>query len=78
MTNLQDSQYLIWSNRKHLWWRPNGCGYTTHLASAGHHTYAEAMDICAAGRDGWVVGKVPREVPVPVAMAIQIEERCIE
>lgn len=28
-----------------LWWRPNGCGYTTELREAGKYTKSEARAI---------------------------------
>ena len=51
------ADFYLWS-RKHskedvcLWWRPESCGYTTHLDQAGVYTEAQAKSIEAeSGRD---------------------------
>lgn len=61
---------LIWSNEHRAWWRPNSCGYTTHLAAAGRYSQAEAAAICRAARGGWKEGTPPPEIPVREADAL--------
>lgn len=58
--------YLIWSNKHQLWWRPNKRGHTSDLSQAGRYARSEALAICATGRGGWGDGdgKVPNEIPV--------------
>lgn len=39
--------YVIWSNRRRAWWRPNGRGYTDSLDEAGRYDRATAEQIVA-------------------------------
>jgi hypothetical protein len=39
-------KYLIWSNRREAWWRPESKGYTRDPAEAGRYTEADALTIC--------------------------------
>lgn len=70
-------QYLIWSNEHRAWWRPEKCGYTTHLAMAGRYSHDVAMKICRAARGGWMPGEPPPEIPIAEADAIDCEQWAI-
>ncbi len=58
------AQYLIWSNERRLWWRPNRCGYTIRIEEAGRYSREDALRICKNARDGWRPGDPPPEIPV--------------
>lgn len=64
------SEYLIWSNEHHAWWRPEKAGYTFFIEVAGRYSRTEAMSICADARIGWTRGPLP-EIPL---LAADIEE----
>jgi len=42
-------KYLIWSNRKGMWWRANSIGYTASREEAGVYEMSEAVEICTRG-----------------------------
>jgi hypothetical protein len=66
-----DDAYLIWSHEHSAWWRPNNCGYTTHLEAAGRYSRDDAISICADAHDGWNGGKkAPPEIPVRLVDAL--------
>jgi hypothetical protein len=46
------ADFLVWSNQKGAWWRPNHSGYTSIIDEAGRYTLAEATAIV----DGATVG----------------------
>lgn len=49
-------RYLIWSNQKHQWWRPNGLGYTDVIDEAGRYDAEYARRIVAGATvDGQLV-----------------------
>jgi hypothetical protein len=54
--------YVIWSNQKRMWWRPDGQGYTEWLELAGRYDYRDATDIV---NDATVSGELtyPRTDP---------------
>jgi hypothetical protein len=45
------TKYLIWSNRKGMWWKANSQGYTTWRKDAGGYAMADAVEICTRGYD---------------------------
>lgn len=65
--------YLIWSNEYRAWWRPNSGGYTSSLADAGRYDRDNALATCTSSRDGWGAQRVPPEVPVREADALQCQ-----
>lgn len=67
---VEPEPYLIWSNQHRSWWRPNSQGYTKHVDRAGRYSRKEALQICRHGRDGWIAGRAPDEVPVLEADAL--------
>lgn len=44
--------YVIWSYRHHLWWRSASAGYTQHIKIAGHYSKAQAAEIMFDGLPG--------------------------
>lgn len=65
---LESEDYLVWSNQHRAWWRPNSCGYTTDIRSAGRYSRDEAISISGQSRDGW--GKpndLPEELAIPIS-----------
>lgn len=36
--------YLLWSNKRQMWWRPDGRGYTEDIAEAGAYTKDQAVE----------------------------------
>jgi hypothetical protein len=45
---MNDEQfYLVWSNQKGMWWRPNHAGYTQFIEEAGRYLRPEAERIVA-------------------------------
>ena len=63
--------YLIWSNEHDAWWRPESCGYTTFIESAGRYSKAEAEDICSFARSPVSNQVVPPEVMVEESVALR-------
>ncbi|WP_031166005.1 hypothetical protein [Streptosporangium roseum] len=60
--NRKGSTYLVWSNKQHTWWGPNGSGYTADVWSAGRYDETEAIKAC--GMRTWSQGSQPPEVMV--------------
>jgi hypothetical protein len=54
--------HLIWSNKQHAWWGPNGGHYTQDVWEAGRWTLEGAEK--AAAIHTWAPGKRPPEVVV--------------
>ena len=63
-----DEQYLIWSNEHRAWWRPDRCGYTRDVRTAGRYSRQEAIETSGTARCGWVD---PRRLPDEIAVKIQ-------
>jgi hypothetical protein len=59
---MSDSQYLIWSNEPHAWWRPNKRGYTMDHRRAGRYPKEVAIS-CCRDRDQ-CPGEAPPELPI--------------
>jgi hypothetical protein len=57
-------QYLVWSHEHGLWWRANRAGYSGTVEGAGRYSRADAIEICAAARNGWPKDGPPSEIPV--------------
>lgn len=56
--------WLVFSHEHGAYWRPNRCGYTTHVEAAGRYTFAEADSICRNARSP-SADDSPYEVVVP-------------
>lgn len=78
MERHNDAAWLIWSNKRSCWYRPDSCGYTTDIAQAGIYTKAEA----AQHYDGPQTPRKFRDTePFPLSAArrhIDLCERDIE
>lgn len=37
-------EFLLWSNKHGMWWRPEARGYTPDVAYAGRYTEQEAVE----------------------------------
>ena len=61
------TDYLVWSNEHHAWWRHKSQGYARNILEAGRYTRAEAVDIADKSRDGWEVDRRPDEIAVAIA-----------
>lgn len=44
-TGLAVDRWLVWSNQRGMWWRPDQRGYTQFVEEAGRYTRGEAEDI---------------------------------
>lgn len=53
MSTDPDALYLIWSNQKGQWWRPNRRGYTTIIEEAGRYSHDDAVHIVHDATVGW-------------------------
>lgn len=65
----ETADYVVWSNEHSAWWRPDKCGYCTHLSGAGHYTREQALKICIGARGGREFNCNPSEVPILLADA---------
>lgn len=78
MDRYDDSAWLIWSNKRKSWYRPDSRGYTTDIAEAGIYTKAEA----AIHYDGPEMPRRLRDTePFPLSSAsrhIDLCERDVE
>lgn len=63
--------YLIWSNEHNAWWRPESCGYTTFIESAGRYSKDEAEDICSSARSPVSDQIVPPEIMIEESVALR-------
>lgn len=63
----------IWSNEHGMWWKPEGCGYTTVLELAGRYTLEAAQEILRGCLMGGLIQRegmtVPCEHLVPVPLS---------
>jgi hypothetical protein len=41
-SGLVGKRVRIWSREHGAWWRPDGCGYTTHISAAGIYEFEDA------------------------------------
>jgi hypothetical protein len=67
MKPIDKEQWLVWSTRDRIWWKPNRGGYTSDQARAGRYTLKEALR-CAGMRSREHDG-TPAEVVVPAPEA---------
>ncbi len=44
--NDNDKVFLIWSNRRQLWWKDNFSYYTSDVRQAGRYSLQQARQIC--------------------------------
>ncbi len=54
--------YLVWSNKQHAWWGPDGHDYRHDVWEAGRYSEAAARHAC--GLRTWEPNKLPPEVAV--------------
>lgn len=47
--------YLIWSNQKGMWWRPERRGYTAFIEEAGRYPRDEAESIVRDATVNWQI-----------------------
>lgn len=58
--------WLIWSNKRGLWWRANERGHTQYIEEAGRYSFEEATRIV---NDGRVCGLLSHQRIDPVTEA---------
>jgi hypothetical protein len=63
--------FLIWSNQKAAWWKPNSCGYTNNIEEAGRYSAEDAIKICNNANVLWT--NLPDELPIQEEIAIKLE-----
>ncbi len=54
--------YLIWSNEKNSWWKPNSRGYTEKIEEAGRYSLTEALEIEKDANGYLARGQEPKDV----------------
>ena len=61
---VEQRDWLIWSNEHGAWWGPDRCGYPFHWEQAGLYTLTEARSICKSR--AWLEGEMPPEVMIHI------------
>jgi hypothetical protein len=57
--------WLIWSNDRGRWSKPNRHGYTNRLADAGRYSFDEALEIVQDANAGTFARNFPSETLCP-------------
>lgn len=57
--------YLLWSQKRNAWWRPDARGYTSEVAEAGRFSEAEAVRKVVASAQSGIRDKVTFMVAAP-------------